>query len=375
MTPTPLQIETRSEAKDSVLFHAAFSEFGQRSRQDPYRVALASPEMILKMMHLPLGKPVEFFLAWPLNAGNAGNALQAQPLGRISANVDSTGTRGFVGFFEIDLSSTHSEEVAHALLAAAENWLKAQGVKQMIGPLDFSTWFSYRFRIEHESAEPLESTAGSSPRFAWEPVNPPEYPAFFQSFGMSEIQAYHSQSYSAPAADARLPGSENLKKAYDFAVSQGFRFRPIDLAQFQTREIPLLHELSHQCFKDAFLFEPIPLPIFGALYAQALQRFDFSPSRFVQTADGRTVGFLFAFIDRDYLVIKTIAVLEEFQNQKLSSALLHPAFDHCFQNQITRGISALVKSGAKSEHHETRSKQFAQRDWMHEYSLFGKDLP
>jgi GNAT superfamily N-acetyltransferase len=73
----------------------------------------------------------EYFLAW-----RDGHAV-----GRITAQIDRRLNEfqhnrwGLFGFFECEADP----EVAEALLAAAERWLRARGRDRMIGPMDFST--------------------------------------------------------------------------------------------------------------------------------------------------------------------------------------------------------------------------------------------
>jgi GNAT superfamily N-acetyltransferase len=74
---------------------------------------------------------VELFLAW---RGDT-------PVGRISAQVDRHFNEfqhhewGMFGFFECE----NDPQAARALLAAAEDWLRARGRDRMVGPMDFTT--------------------------------------------------------------------------------------------------------------------------------------------------------------------------------------------------------------------------------------------
>jgi hypothetical protein len=74
----------------------------------------------------------EFFLAY---RGN-------EPVGRITAQIDQLhlaryqDATGHFGFIE----AIDDGEVFTALLAAAQGWLKAQGMKRVIGPVSFSLW-------------------------------------------------------------------------------------------------------------------------------------------------------------------------------------------------------------------------------------------
>ena len=74
---------------------------------------------------------VEFFLAW----------RGGQPIGRITAQIDRHFNEfqhndwGMFGFFE----SENDPEVAKALLAVAEAWLRERGRDRMVGPMNFTT--------------------------------------------------------------------------------------------------------------------------------------------------------------------------------------------------------------------------------------------
>ena len=73
----------------------------------------------------------EYFLAW----------RGGEPVGRISAHVDhrlnefQDNRWGLFGFFECE----DDQDVASALLGAAEGWLTARGRDRMVGPMDFNT--------------------------------------------------------------------------------------------------------------------------------------------------------------------------------------------------------------------------------------------
>jgi hypothetical protein len=65
-----------------------------------------------------------------------------EPVGRITAQIDQlhldryNDATGHFGFIE----AVNDREVFDALLQAAEGWLKAQGMKRVIGPVSFSLW-------------------------------------------------------------------------------------------------------------------------------------------------------------------------------------------------------------------------------------------
>ena len=89
----------------------------------------------------------EYFLAW----------RDGQPVGRITAHIDHRFNEfqdnrwGMFGFFECE----DSRETAHALLGAAESWLRERGRDRMIGPMDFTTNDECGLLIEGHERPPI----------------------------------------------------------------------------------------------------------------------------------------------------------------------------------------------------------------------------
>ena len=89
----------------------------------------------------------EYFLAW----------RDGRPVGRITAHIDRRFNEfqdnrwGMFGFFECE----DSRETAHALLAAAEAWLRERGADRMVGPMDFTTNDECGLLIEGHERPPI----------------------------------------------------------------------------------------------------------------------------------------------------------------------------------------------------------------------------
>ena len=80
-----------------------------------------------------------------------------EPVGRITAQIDERwdayqgGGDGMFGFFE----TIDDREVATALLAAAEEWLRERGRDRLIGPMDFTTNDEVGILIEGHELRPM----------------------------------------------------------------------------------------------------------------------------------------------------------------------------------------------------------------------------
>jgi len=291
---------------------------------------------------------------------------EGRAVGRAGASL-STRYRatGYLGFFEVDVGDPGREALAADLIDAACTWLRGRGVKKVYGPVDLATWFSYRFRV------PTKDTAGddAEPPFAWEPINPPEYVRWFVDAGFTDAEHYHSVGFRTADADlAELVAATRV--VHDEAQGRGFTFRSLDPARLSVDAL-LLYTLSIDAFRDSFLFEPIPVEVFRALYTAAgwgKERFVY----FVLDPEVREVGFVLTFVDRGYAVVKTIAIRPEFRRQRLSTALMHLVFRAMSARGLRQAISALVRAGNTSEF--LAMPHLGVRAWQHDYALFETSL-
>ncbi len=157
---------------------------------------------------LRYGKLQQFLAVTPTPQGTR------QPVGRIVAAVnqrliDKEGQNiGLFGFFEC----VEQFAVAQALLKAACDWLRQQGMTQVRGPIDLSTHNNCLFLVDGFDTPPTVMM----------PYNPPYYPQFVEQDGWHKAK-------DAYAYDFRLdkPLPTEFEKAYRIACKSGVTFRPI----------------------------------------------------------------------------------------------------------------------------------------------------
>lgn len=276
-------------------------------------------------------------------------------IARIGASVSPTRQgEGAIGFFEFDTNHPGGAQAARELLLKAESWLRAHRVTHASGPMNFNTWFPYRFRV----GEPKE-------RFSWEPENPPEYVSLWQSQGYTELETYHSQGHRG--MDEMLAG---FKPYYEKSIGLGFQFRSFDAAKVMEKEVPILYDISMAGFKDNFLFEPIPFEAFRALYVPISGKLDLGLANIAFHPDLGPVGFFFAYQDRDYAVYKSVAMKPEARGKGVSNGMMYWSLMRSKERGLEKIITAMVKSGAQSESYAKK----AQLLWENKYALFGKKL-
>ena len=338
--------EIISRSEPTFHFVKEFCECADRVRRDPYRIGLLPSIVWETFLKMKMPQPTEF---WICHVGGKG-------FGRIGANISSTYPGiGYIGFFEMDTTMTESKDAAKALIEAASLWLKSKGAKKVYGPLNFNTWFPYRFRVGDQD----------NLRFTWEPVNPPEYARYLTNLGFKELETYHT------VANQGLSGLiSKTKDAHTRALGAGYTVRPFDTGAIMSKEVPILYDISMAGFKDNFLFEPIPLEAFKQLYVPIANKTDVTLARAVTDSNGKDVGFFLIFEDHGYMVLKSVAVKPEGRGKGLSNAMVYSAATAAKEKGLDLCISALVKSGAQSESYAKKGNFL----WKHEYALYQRDL-
>ncbi|MBD2120515.1 hypothetical protein [Trichocoleus sp. FACHB-262] len=115
---------------------------------------------------------------------------------------------GLFGFFECIADFA----LAQALLDAASDWLRQQGMTAVRGPIDLSTHNSCLWLVD----------GFDSPSMVMMPYNPAHYPEFAERLGWQK--AKDAYAYNFPL-DKPLP--TEFEKAYRIACKSGVTFRPL----------------------------------------------------------------------------------------------------------------------------------------------------
>lgn len=208
-------------------------------------------------------------------------------IGRVSAFVngalhDADGTPlGALGFYECIDDAQPSAE----LLAAATEWLRAQGLRRVWGPMNFDIWHGYRFITRGADSEP----------FVGEPRNPAWYPAQFERFGFRAAHEWVS---------LLLRGRDNLRNAAEALAPyrlrcerDGFRFRELNL-QAPREDFRLLYRLLLPAFADFPGITPHPEEEFVELLMRNSDAFAPGLILFFEDPVHGALGFSATFLDR-----------------------------------------------------------------------------
>lgn len=342
-------IHSLTEATDKDRFVHDFGTLPELIREGIYKKALIPSQLRSSLLSIPFSAPREFWIVYE-------NGVPLASLGAVqSAEYKNT---GYIGFMEFNVTHIKGKEALNLLINEGLSFLKAHGCALAYGPMQYNTWFPYRFKTSQQELR----------NFSWEPVNPPEYVEAIKEAGFSDEITYHSTAFGN--LDEYLVETQ---PALDKALSNHYTFRPFDYSRWESDEISTLYGISHGAFKDNFLFEPLPQPLFAALYVQIANK-QHQHAYMVINSEGKEVGFVFAFEDviehEKYLVIKTLAILPEARGMGISNALTHLVLKDGIANGATYGIAATVRAGIQSESYARKGSFY----WKNEYALFKKTL-
>lgn len=300
-------------------------------------------------------------------------------LGRISAMENprssfASGTAGFIGYFDC----VQDRDVARRLIEAALGYLDEKGHRQVFAPVNFSTWYEYRFMVDGHDREP----------FPFEPYNPPYYPEFFKELGFDEASSYRSAIVENP--NTFLERSKRLVENYH---QSGYSVRPMGMRKMIDYE--LLYDLTVEIFRHNYGFSHIEKREFMDLHAKTRMGVSRNNILFAQDPQKRPIGFIVTipnyyaavqalqgeinvgsalrFVKErkkaDTLVVKTLGVLPGLRRVVPGHVLLAHAYQYAIDSGYTRIIHALMREGNPSMKIDKSADTSFKR-----YALFSKSL-
>ncbi|WP_353719984.1 hypothetical protein [Dyadobacter sp. 676] len=187
------------------------------------------------------------------------------------------------------------DECARELLDHIISNVKKRGGEYLIGPMNGSTWESYRFLADQ-----------NNPLFFTEPYHHLYYNDQFKKMGFEPIARYFSNiDYGLEPDNPEILAREMDLKA------KGMTIRPIDLSGFEA-EISRIYDFNLLAFKTNFLYTPIGREAFMKKYMQVKGLIDPELTLLAEEAGGGLVGYFFCIRDfyntvNKSLIVKTLA--------------------------------------------------------------------
>ncbi len=273
---------------------------------------------------------------------------------RETPEVDGTKI-GAIGEF-----AAEDGQATAVLLEAAANYLREQGCRIAVGPLNRNTWQSHRFVV---------ASSGRGP-FLLEPRNFSEHPGWWESAGFSVLSRYSSSVMA-------LDGAEAISAAVrGRLVRSGVSVRKMNASRYDD-ELRSIHAISLKSFSANFLYTPLEESDFLAAYHKIREQVD-PDLVIIAERDGRPCGFGFGIPDlealrrreKPALIVKTLAVDPEARCAGLGNLLVDELHRSGREKGYTEAIHAL-------QHESNTSLKITGRhhgEVFRRYALFSKRL-
>lgn len=259
-----------------------------------------------------------------------------------------------IGNFE----SIHDTTCSNELFRMVEADAKADAMEYIIGPMNGSTWDTYRLGITHNQAN-----------FFSEPYYPEYYPNLFRAAGFEPIAHYLSnRDEGKDLHDERI---RELEKRF---IEKGIGFRNIDLQRYE-KELNKLYAFCMEAFRNNFLFTSLPEESFIEKYMKVKPYIDPQYVIIAEDQEQNIVGFIFC-LENVYdttqkgMIIKTIAKHPSLRYGGMGNVLASKFKQRALANGYQYIIHAFM-----IEHNASKSlsQHFSGRVWK-EYELYGKHI-
>ena len=231
---------------------------------------------------------------------------------------------------------------------------KKLGATRLVGPLNYSTWFSYRWM-----------TDGWDSVKTWpEPANEKYMPEFVKQIGFTEYLEYFSSIIPAKNDEKH----KKSKKKYEDALYKGFIFKRYTGMKIKSI-LNKIYNISTEVFADKPLYSPISRIMFKKIYVSSFKKID--PVVDLCIYKKKTVGFSFFYenpYDKDILLWKTVALKKEYQGYGLGSAFRYLVHQYAIENNKSYVMQLLM-------HVESKSKRLiADGEIIKKFALFSKKI-
>lgn len=247
------------------------------------------------------------------------------------------------------------ENASQYLLEYIKEWVKEKNISWLIGPMEGSTWNSYRFSDHNRHVN-----------FLMEPYHHDYYGQHFKNAGFSSIANYVSN------LDKKLEyDKEKLEKFEQHYLQKGAIFRNLNMDDFEN-DLYRIAEFSIEAFAQNFLYTPISPKEFVDKYMKFKTLFDPRLVWIVEDVAGETQAFLFAIKDHldptgETLIFKSMANKKDSTFRGIGTYLARKSIQIGKEMGYKKIIHALMIADNDSLR---ASEKFSQDDYK-AYTLYG----
>ena len=260
---------------------------------------------------------------------------------------------GLIGLFE----SYDDQKAVDLLFSSINGYFKSLNINYVIGPMNGSTWSSYRTTLE-DSMDP----------FFLDNYNKPYYSRFFLNSGFKTISAYYSSR-----CNSLNPNLERINKFSKYFEKKGFVFRNINLDDLEN-DLNKIYQVTIDSFKNNFLYTDIPFSDFKELYFPIKKIVNPEFVILCENENKDPISFIFGIEDHyaepdKSLIIKTLATRSDYQFRGLGSYIIELFYQRAKRHGYREVIHALMQESNSSLNILADSHVR-----FREYELYGKEI-
>ncbi len=206
------------------------------------------------------------------------------------------------GFAEL----TENMDDVRTMFSAMEQRAKELGYTELVGPVNYCSWMSYRWAISRYDMKLFPDC-----------TNPHYYVDYIKQLGYRELYTYRSAEI-----DINNPMYLAGEPLYRQKLSEGFTFKLFKGGEAYALADDIF-DISCEAFRGSYLYCDIPREYFNKLYLSWTKGLELI--MYVAYHKGRPVGYVMGYDSPygDCFVSKTSAVLPSYRKHKVYTALLY----------------------------------------------------
>lgn len=197
-------------------------------------------------------------------------------------------------------------ETSKKIFSLIEEKAKKLGYKNIVGPVNYTTWMSYRWAINNYNLKLYPDCD-----------NPGYYVDTIRSLGYKKLYTYRSVFIDM---DNKL--YDIGEAVYNQKIDEGFDFK-LFCGEEVYDQVKDVYNISIDAFKGSYLYSEIPFEYFKQIYLEWTKKVKMV--LYIAYRDNKAVGYVMGYMNpySNDFISKTSAVLKEYQNRKVYVALLY----------------------------------------------------
>lgn len=197
-------------------------------------------------------------------------------------------------------------ETVKKLFNLIEKKAQELGFRNIIGPINYTTWMSYRWALNNYDLKLYPDCD-----------NPKYYVDFIKELGYKELYTYRSAFINV---NNKLYDIGQI--IYNQKIDEGYEFK-FFYGKDVYEQAWDVYNISINAFQGSYLYSEIPYDYFKQIYLEWTKKVDVV--LYIAYKDDKAIGYVMGYLNpySNDFISKTSAVLKEYQNNKVYVALLY----------------------------------------------------